>query len=59
MTVFFERTQIPRIVVTIRNSRKPIDRLKPISLPWAQGFDAGFQARSPCAMRYLTFATIV
>src|SRR5581483_10339117 len=37
MTLLFERKQIPRIVVTIRNSRNSIDRLEPISLPWAQG----------------------
>ena len=37
MNLLFERKQIPRIVVTIRNSRKPIDSLEPISLPWAQG----------------------
>jgi hypothetical protein len=37
VALLFERKQIPRIVVTIRNSRKPIDRLEPISLPWAQG----------------------
>ncbi len=37
MNLLFERKQIPRIVVTIRNSRNSIDRLEPISLPWAQG----------------------
>ncbi len=37
MNLLFERKQIPRIVVNVRNSQKPIDRLEPISLPWAQG----------------------
>ena len=37
MNLPFERKQIPRIVVTIRNSRKPTEPLEPISLPWAQG----------------------
>jgi len=36
-TLLFERKQIPRIVVTIRNSRNSIDHPEPISLPWAQG----------------------
>jgi hypothetical protein len=37
MNLLVERKQIPRIVGTIRNSRKAIDHLEPISLPWAQG----------------------
>ena len=37
MTLLFERKQIPRIVVTIRNSRKPTEPLEPIALSWAQG----------------------
>lgn len=46
MNLLLERKQIPRIVVTIRNSRKPIDRLEPISLPWAQGIGRTIR-RSP------------
>ena len=37
MNLLVERKQIPRIVVTIRNSRKPTEPLEPISLPWARG----------------------
>jgi hypothetical protein len=45
MNLLFERKQISRIVVTIKNSRKPIDRLEPISFPWAQG--SGVQIGPP------------
>jgi len=37
VNLLFERKQIPRIVVTIRNSRKPTEPVEPISLAWAQG----------------------
>jgi hypothetical protein len=37
MNLLLERKQIPRIVVNVRTSRKPMEPLEPISLPWAQG----------------------
>ena len=49
-TFLFERKQIPRIVVIIRNSRQPREPLEPISLPWAQGV-RGSNPRAPTITR--------